>query len=45
MVDLGGKVIGINIARNGRAATYAIPLENVQRIVREFLREAVAARE
>ncbi len=45
VVDLGGKVIGINIARNGRAATYAIPLENVQRIVREFLREAVAARE
>ncbi len=45
VVDLDGKVIGINIARNGRAATYAIPLENVQRLVQEFLREAVAVRE
>ena len=44
VVDLKGKVIGINIARNGRAATYAIPLENVQRIIRDFLRESVAAR-
>ena len=45
VVDLDGKIIGINIARNGRAATYAIPLENVQRLVQEFLREAVAVRE
>ena len=45
VVDLDGNVIGINIARNGRAATYAIPLENVQRLVRQFLRETVAARE
>jgi len=45
VVDLKGNVIGINIARNGRAATYAIPLENVQQIIREFLRETVAARE
>ena len=44
VVDLDGNVLGINIARNGRAATYAIPLENVQRLVREFLRETVASR-
>ena len=45
VVDLKGNVIGINIARNGRAATYAIPLENIQQIFREFLRETVAARD
>lgn len=45
VVDLEGNVIGINIARNGRAASYAIPLENVQQIFRQFLRDAVAARE
>ena len=45
VVDLKGNVIGINIARNGRAATYAIPLENVQQIIREFLRESVATRQ
>lgn len=45
VVDLDGNIIGINIARNGRAATYAIPLENVQRLFSEFLRESVAARD
>ncbi len=45
VVDLDGNVIGINIARNGRAASYAIPLENVQQLFRQFLREAVAVRE
>ena len=45
VVDLTGNVIGINIARSGRAATYAIPLENVQQLFRQFLRESVAARE
>ena len=44
VVDLDGKVIGINIARNGRAASYAIPLENVQQLFRQFLRESVAVR-
>ena len=44
VVDLDGKVIGVNIARNGRAASYAIPLENVQRLFRQFIRESVAAR-
>lgn len=29
LVDLDGKVIGINIARAGRVETYAIPAENV----------------
>jgi len=45
VVDLSGNIFGINIARSGRAATYAIPLENVQRLFRQFLRDAVAARE
>lgn len=45
VVNLDGKIIGINIARNGRAASYAIPLENVQQLFRQFLRESVAARE
>lgn len=44
VVDLDGKVIGINIARNGRAASYAIPLEDVQQLFRQFLRESVAVR-
>ena len=44
VVDLDGKVIGINIARNGRAASYAILLENVQQLFRQFLRESVAVR-
>ena len=45
VVDLDGKVMGVNIARNGRAASYAIPLENVQKLFRQFIRESVAARE
>lgn len=45
VVDLSGNILGINIARNGRAATYAVPLENVQQLFRQFLREEVAARE
>ncbi len=45
VVDLEGNVIGINIARNGRAATYAIPLGNVQQLFRQYLRDAVAARD
>ena len=45
VVNLDGKVIGVNIARNGRAASYAIPIENVQQLFRQFLRESVAARE
>jgi S1-C subfamily serine protease len=45
VVDLAGNVVGVNIARNGRASTYAIPIEKVQKLVREHLRESVAERE
>ena len=44
-MDLAGNVVGVNIARNGRASTYAIPIEKVQKLVREHLRESVAERE
>ncbi|MEL7496408.1 MAG: trypsin-like peptidase domain-containing protein [Planctomycetota bacterium] len=42
IVNLNGEVIGINIARKGRAATYAIPADHAQVIVNELLRETVA---
>jgi S1-C subfamily serine protease len=45
VVDLAGNILGINIARNGRASTYAVPLEDVQQLFRQYLREEVAARE
>lgn len=45
VVNLDGQIIGINIARHGRAASYAVPLEDVQQLFRQFLRESVAARE
>lgn len=37
LVDLDGKVIGINIARAGRTESYAIPSEVVQPLVRDML--------
>lgn len=42
VVDLEGNVVGINIARNGRASTYAIPIRRVQSLVGDFLRKSVA---
>ena len=33
VVDLDGKVIGINIARAGRIKTYMIPAEEVDRLI------------
>ncbi len=33
LVDLGGKAVGINIARSGRVESVAIPVETVQTIV------------
>ena len=44
VLDLQGRVIGINIARNGRAATFAIPTSHVKRLVGNFLRQSVARR-
>ncbi len=44
VVDLDGEVIGINIARQGRASTLAIPASRVRDIVKELTRSNVAAR-
>lgn len=44
ILDLDGNVIGMNIARNGRAATYALPADQIKEIVDELQRENVAAR-
>jgi len=37
MVDLDGKVIGINIARAGRVETYALPVEVVEGLIPDLL--------
>lgn len=37
IVDLDGNVLGINIARKGRAATFAIPSAHVETLIRDFL--------
>lgn len=42
--DLDGNVLGLNIARESRAATYAIPSNHLQTIVDELLRYDIAAR-
>jgi serine protease Do len=44
IVDLDGNLLGINIARNGRAATYAIPSSHVMTLLEDLLRENVASR-
>lgn len=44
ITDLDGNVIGINIARHGRAATYAIPADHVQTLLKDLLRSNVASR-
>lgn len=36
IVDLEGKVIGINIARAGRTSSYAIPIKLVEKLVRSY---------
>ena len=36
VVDLDGKVIGINIARAGRTESYAIPADVVKKVVEEL---------
>ncbi len=45
ITDLDGNVIGINIARHGRAATYAIPSDHVQTLLKDLLRSNVASAE
>jgi S1-C subfamily serine protease len=44
ITDLEGNVMGINIARVGRAASYAIPAAHVQTLLKDLLRENVASR-
>ena len=44
ILDLSGNVIGLNIARSGRAASLAIPAEQMQSIVDDLMRRSVAAR-
>lgn len=44
VVDLDGNVIGINIARQGRASSLAIPASRVKEIVKELTRSNVAVR-
>lgn len=44
IVDLDGRVIGINIARGGRAASYAIPSSHVLKVLPGLLRESIASR-
>ena len=44
ITDLDGNVVGINIARHGRAATYAIPASHVETLLEDLLRSNVASR-
>ena len=43
VVDLDGKVVGINIARHGRVGSYALPASHVKKIVENMLRRDVAS--
>ena len=43
ITNLDGQVIGINIARGGRVASYAIPVGHLQTLVTEMLRPNVAS--
>jgi serine protease Do len=45
IVDLDGNVIGMNIARNGRDSTYAIPSGHMKTLTESLLRSAVARRD
>ncbi len=43
LVNLEGKAVGLNIARAGRVASYALPASLVKRIISELKSEAAAA--
>ena len=43
VVDLEGNVIGLNIARDGRASSLAIPSAKMQKIIKKLMRSNVAA--
>lgn len=42
LVDLNGNVIGVNIARGGRVASYAIPANHMRTLVSKLIAPAVA---
>lgn len=44
IVDLDGQVVGLNIARKGRAASFALPSGYVRTLVDDLLRNEVAAK-
>lgn len=44
VLDLNGNAVGLNIARNGRAATYALPVEQIKTIVQKLQRAKVTVR-
>lgn len=44
ITDLDGNVIGMNIARQGRAASYAIPSSHIKTLLTDLLRDNVASR-
>lgn len=44
ILDIDGNVVGINIARGGRAASYGIPSSQLLKILPDLLRESVASR-
>ncbi|HXG08705.1 MAG TPA: PDZ domain-containing protein [Gemmataceae bacterium] len=43
LVDLDGRVVGINIARAGRTESYAIPSETVQSLLGQLMPEKITA--
>lgn len=43
LLDLDGKVVGVNIARAGRVTTYAIPAEELNKIVPKMMKQAKRA--
>ena len=44
LVDVSGKVVGINIARAGRAVSYSLPLATITPALAEMVSESVAVR-
>lgn len=42
VLDLDGKCIGMNIARANRAETFAIPVEELEGIIANFMKQAVS---
>jgi serine protease Do len=40
LLDLDGKIVGVNIARAGRVTTYAIPAEELNKIIPKMLKQA-----